>query len=259
MTDIPDQIPATAPDRPTAIPRGKDPMRFARLLFCAIALLTGTSTAKAASTTDIEVDDTGLKEIRILGTESRTIIHADRTARPRLTVTDKGDNRFLCGARARVSRQDDRLIIDIARGTLSLGMKCDITVELTVPPALDLIVEQSASVVELDGAFGRIALSSPTSWIAFEGSLESLSVSGRQSLIAARIAPARKKASLVEIDVDSLIADIGYPFGLPVDYRVDAPAALFSGNIPLSAGAPHRVRISSKAMKGSVFGFQAAQ
>lgn len=232
----------------------QDPPLLA-LLF-AFTLLTGvTGMSKSASTADIKVNYNGVREISIFGLDSRTIIHASRNAEPRLTVTEKGNNRFLCSTKAEVSRQADRLIIKIARDGLSLGINCDTTLELITPPELDLMIDQNASMTELDGAFGQVTLTSPTSFISFRGSLERFSVTGQQSMISANITPAQAGSSLVDINVDTLVADIGYPFTVPVDYRVDAPVSIFSKNIPLSTGAPHKMQISSKVIKGSVFGF----
>lgn len=220
------------------------------LLF-ALSLFTGIP--KSAATADIiALDYTGLQEIQILGDGGRTIIHTDQNATPQLTVTGKGGMRFWCDAASvEASRRAARLVIAIA----DADPTCSVTIALAIPPGLDLVFDQNASVAELEGEFNQINVTSFVSRISLKGSLERFSVTGQTSVIDADITPAQTK-SLVDINVGTLVADIGYPLTLPVDYRVNAPVTVFTKGIPLSTDSPHKTRLSAKnVIKGSVFGF----
>ena len=231
-----------------ALPSLKAPLLT--LLF-ALSLFTGIP--KSAATADIiALDYTGLQEIQILGDGSRTIIHTDQNATPQLTVTGKGGMRFWCDAASvEASRRAARLVIAIA----DAASGCSVTIALAIPPGLDLVFDQKASVAELEGEFSQINVTSFVSRISLKGSLERFSVTGQTSVIDAEITPAQTK-SLVDINVGSaLVADIGYPLTLPVDCRVNAPVTVFTKGIPLSPDSPHKTRLSASVIKGSVFGF----
>lgn len=160
--------------------------------------------------------------------------------------------RFWCDdSSVEVSRQAARLVIAIA----DAAPGCSVTIALAIPPGLDLVFDQKASVAELEGEFSQINVTSFVSRISLKGSLERFSVTGQTSVIDADITPVQTK-SLVDINVGSaLVADIGYPLTLPVDYRVNAPVTVFTKGIPLSTDSPHKTRLSASVIKGSVFGF----
>ena len=249
----------TRHDAPRSVPaETKRPVRW-RLrplltLFFALSLFTGMP--KSAATADIIANDyAGLQEVHIIGGGGRTIIHTDQNATPQLTVTEKGGMRFWRDSSVEVSRQAARLVIVINHNSPTLAIGCNVTIALTIPPELNLVFDQKASVAELEGEFSQIDITSFVSRISLKGSLERFSVTGQTSVIDADITPAQTK-SLVDINVGTLVADIGYPLTLPVDYRVNAPVTVFTKGIPLSTDSPHKTRLSAKnVIKRSVFGF----
>jgi len=195
---------------------------------------------------------TALTAVEVTGKGSRTIIVTDPTRAPSVTIRDDQARGLPCSRTADVSQEDGVLSVDIRDRGLSLGIGCDITVELVIPQPVAVTVAQPQAVVELNGTFTEVAIDVSKMTVTFDGQADTFDVEGDMAVVDAVFARAGKAPPQIDIDVSKLVANVGYPDGAGLDYSVSAPVAMFSRRYPQTPGAAGRMRIVSEVLKGSI-------
>ncbi|WP_264212387.1 hypothetical protein [Leisingera thetidis] len=203
-----------------------------------------------------DFDTSGFSEltaVHITGKGSKTVIVTDPGRSPGVTIRDEGANGLLCAMTAELSQQDGVLTVDVRRKGLSLGVRCDLTVELVIPQPVAVAVDQPMAVLELTGAFKAVDIDAAKLTVTFEGHAAQFGVKGDMGVIDAVFATGSGAAASIDIDVAKLVANVGFTDGAGLDYRVTAPVAMFSHRFPQTPGAAGKMRINSKVLKGSVY------
>lgn len=229
---------------------------FSGLLALSLTLPIGMfamSTAPHAA-----LDYAGLTELSVTGAASHTIVRSDPEAAPGVTVSSGGTNALLCGAKAEIAREGDKLNVTVSRRPFSLGINCDLTVTVTLQDPLAVTIAQDQAVADLTGSFRRIAIDAGKSVVNFKGRTDSLQVTGDQSVINAQFpngqaTGAAQQAPHIDITVGTLVANLGYDAKTALDYAVEAPIVVFAHDFPKTPGADSRLRITSQILKGSVY------
>jgi len=191
-----------------------------------------------------------LTAVEVTGKGSRTIIVTDPARAPGVTIRDDQAGGLLCSLTADVSQRDGVLSVDIRNRGLSLGIGCDITVELVIPRPVAVTVAQPQAVIELNGTFTEVTIDVSKMTVTFDGQADTFDVNGDMAVVDAVFARARDAAPQIDIDVSKLVADVGYANGAGLDYSVSAPVAMFSRRHPQTPGATGRMRITSDVSQG---------
>lgn len=196
---------------------------------------------------------TELTAVHITGKGSKTVIVTDPDRSPGVTIRDDGANGMLCAMKADLSQRDGVLTVDVRRNGISLGVVCDLTVELVIPQPIAVEVDQPMAVVELSGVFEEVDIDAEKMTVTFDGHATQFDVKGDMGVIDAVFAKSYGTATSIDIDVAKLVANVGYADGAGLDYEVSAPVAMFSRRYPQTPGAAGKMRINSKILKGSVY------
>jgi hypothetical protein len=196
--------------------------------------------------------------VAVSGKGSHTVIITDPTRAPGVTIKDEGANGLLCSMSAEVEQTDGVLSVAIRQRGISMGLRCDLTVELVLPQAVAVEVDQPRAVLEFSGAFNDIAINVPKMTVTFDGSATRFDVRGDMGVVDAVFAGSPQKAPQIDINVGKLVADVGYTDGAGLDYNISAPVSVFTRRYPATKGANGRLQITSKLLKGSVYPVAAA-
>lgn len=203
---------------------------------------------------DLDVTEfSQIKTIKVAGKGSRTVIVTDPSRAPGVTVRQDDGNALLCSMKAEMAQKNGVLSVDIRRSGLSLGLRCDLTVELVIPQPVSIEIDQPQAVVELDGSFDDIAIDVSKLTVSFTGSAQTFDVKGDLGMVDAVFSKVASAAPQIDINVGKLVADVGYADGAGLDYKVSAPVAMFSRRYPQTRGADAKMRITSNLLKGSVY------
>jgi hypothetical protein len=231
---------------------------FTLLKTLTLALPIGFFTMQATAQ-DIDTSKfSQITAVQITGKGSHTVIITDPTRAPGVTIKDDSASNFMCSMDADVHQTDGVLSVDVQQRGFSLGLRCDLTVELVIPQAVAVSVDQPLAVLEFTGDFTDIAINVPKSTVTFDGSARRFDVKGDMGVVNAVFAGSPQSGPQIDINVGKLVADVGYTGGLGFDYNISAPVSVFTRRYPATPGAKGRMQITSKLLKGSVYPVAAA-
>ena len=197
-------------------------------------------------------DLSGITALRIQGQGSRTVVIADAAVTPGINVTQKSN--VFCQVEPAFTRQGDTLIVEIQHRGFLVGFKCDATVNVTMPAGIAVAVDQPQAVVELKGLYSDIAVATDKLVLTLDGGADSLRVKADKAVITADFTTHKAgQPPVIDIAVPTLVANVGYPRDMAIEYTVDAPVAVFSRGMPQTPGADGRLTITSQLLKGALY------
>ncbi|WAJ27785.1 hypothetical protein [Antarcticirhabdus aurantiaca] len=232
-----------------------------RILLLASAAVAVLATLPAASGGEAPIDLAGVTAVRITGESSEVRLSAGAAAPPRATFGSRRTGWFArwssswvgsaCPDRASARIEGETLIVDVgAAGWLDLS-DCVAEIDASLPAGASVVLDQPAASLNLDGDFGDVTVRARAADLSLDGHAATIAV--ESDAARTRIAFARVEGTEdVRLTGKAMDAQLSFPAGVPVSWRVTAAASFVDGRIPNTPGARPQVAIDGEFVRATI-------